>query len=132
MTHKDPTLLKGEDLLANGEYKAFQLTIASAEWAKRQNESGVKEGLLIHFERAQKPLFCPEQQVNYRLLRAELGTLEPDELVGQVVTLIPVKGDWFGDRNTLAIRVMVTGDKPRPRIGKSAFGTSVVGTKVAK
>lgn len=132
MQTKDPTLLKGEDLLADGEYKAFTLTIESAEWAKRQNESGIKEGLLIHFERAKKPLFAPDQQLNYRLIRAELGSVIPEELAGQKLTLIPVKGDWFGDRNTLAIRVMITGDKPRPRIGKTAFGTSVVGTKVAK
>lgn len=132
MTGKDPLLLKGEDLLKDGEYKAFTLVIESAEWAKRQNEQGEKEGLLIHFERAKKPLFAPDQQLNFRLIRAELGTTEPKELAGKQLTLIPTKGDWFGDKNTLAIRVLVTGDKPRPRIGKSAFGQSVVGMKVAQ
>lgn len=127
---KDETLIKGEDLLVNGEYRAFSLVISKAEWADRKNEGGTKHGLLIHFEKAKKPFFAPIDQLNFRMLRAELGTTEPAELVGKKITLIPVKGDWFNDKNTLALRVLVTGDKPRPRVGKKAFGEVITGLKV--
>jgi len=127
---KDETLIKGEDLLVNGEYKAFSLVIANAEWADRENEGGTKHGLLIHFEKAKKPFFAPIDQLNFRMIRAEHGTTEPAELIGKKITLVPVKGNWFGESNTLALRVLVTGDKPRPRVGKKAFGEVVTGYKV--
>lgn len=127
MSKKDETLIKGEDLLVNGEYKSFSLDIERCEWADRENEGGAKHGLLIHFTKAKKPFFAPVDQLNYRMIRAEHGTTEPNELVGKKLTLMPVKGNWFGESNTLAIRVLVTGDKPRPRVGKKAFGESVVG-----
>lgn len=127
---KDPSLIKGEDLLVNGEYRAFTLEISACEWSDRQNEGGNKHGLLIHFAKAKKPFFAPVDQLNFRMIRAELGTTEPAELVGKKLTLIPVKGSWFGEVNTLALRVAVTGDKPRPRVGKKAFGEVVTGLKV--
>ena len=127
---KDETLIKGEDLLIDGAYKSFTLEIASVDWADRENEGGKKHGLLIHFAKAKKPLFAPVDQLNFRMIRAELGTAEPSEMIGKKLTLIPVKGDWFGEKNTLAIRVLVTGDKPRPRVGKKAFGEVVTGLKV--
>jgi hypothetical protein len=64
------------------------------------------------------------------MIRAEHGTTEPAELIGKKITLVPVKGNWFGESNTLALRVLVTGDKPRPRVGKKAFGEVVTGYKV--
>lgn len=127
---KDDTLIKGEDFLVNGEYKSFTLTIEKAVWADRENEGGKKHGILIHFAKAKKPFFAPIDQLNYRMIRAELGTVEPEEMAGKKLTLVPVKGNWFGESNTLALRVAVTGDKPRPRVGKKAFGESVVGVKV--
>ena len=133
MPVKDETLLKGEDLLVKGEYKSFTLVIAKAATVQRKNESGeTLTGLLLHFEKARKPLFAPMDQLNYRMLRAELGTVEPDAMVGKKVTLIPVKGNWFGERNTLAIRVLVTGDKPKPRVGKTAFGEPVTGLRIGQ
>lgn len=127
---KDPTLIKGEDLLIKGSYRQLTMTIAKASVEKRKNESGEKEGLLIYFEKAIKPLFCPVDQLNYRMLKAELGTTDPEQMIGKRLTIIPVKGDWFGESNTLAVRVIVTGDKPKPRVGKKAFGEPVVGLNV--
>ena len=127
---KDATLIKGEDFLVEGTYREFTLEIERAEWADRENEGGIKHGVLIHFAKAKKPFFAPVDQLNYRMIRSELGTAEPAELSGKKLTLIPVVGNWFGEENTLAIRVKVTGNKPRPRVGKKAFGTSVVGVKV--
>ncbi len=128
---KDPTLIKGEDLLVKGEYKAFTLEIEKCEWADRENEGGTKHGLLIHFVKAKKPFFTPIDHLNYRMIRVELGTVEPADLIGKKLTLIPVKGNWFGERNTLALRVVVTGDKPKPQVGKAAFGESVVGLRIS-
>ena len=129
---KDESLIKGEDLMVDGEYRSFTLEISKAEWADRENESGTKHGLLVHFTKAKKPFFAPIDQLNYRMIRAELGTVEPSDLAGKKLTLVPVKGDWFGEKNTLAIRVAVTGEKPRPRVGKKAFGEIVTGLKVYK
>jgi hypothetical protein len=129
---KDPTLIKGEDLLINGSYRQLTLTVSKASVQTRKNESGEKEGLLIYFEKATKPLFCPLDQLNYRMIKAELGTTDPAAMVGKKLTIIPVKGDWFGERNTLAVRVLVTGSKPKPRVGKAAFGEPVTGLKVAE
>jgi hypothetical protein len=130
MSSKDPALVRGEDLLVNGEYKQFTLEIVACEWADRENEGGRKHGLLVSFKNGKKPFFAPIDQLNYRMIRAEHGTTEPAELIGKKLTLIPVKGNWFGEANTLAIRVLVTGDKPRPRVGKTAFGSPVVGLKI--
>lgn len=127
---KPADLIKGEDLLIDGEYKSFALEIAKAEWADRENEGGTKHGLLLHFTKAKKPFFAPIDQLNFRMIKAEHGTCEPAELVGKKITLIPVKGNWFGEANTLALRVLVTGDKPRPRVGKKAFGEPVTGLRV--
>lgn len=130
MPPKDESLIKGEDLLIDGEYRSFSLEIAKAEWADRENEGGKKHGLLIHFAKAKKPFFAPIDQLNFRMIKAEHGTCEPAELIGKKITLIPVKGNWFGESNTLSLRVLVTGDKPRPRVGKKAFGEPVTGLRV--
>jgi hypothetical protein len=127
---KDDKLIKGEDLLVKGEYKAFKLVIERAAIEERENEGGKKTGLLVHFAGAKKPLFAPMDQINWRLIRCELGTVEPTEIIGKTLTLYPVKGDWFGEVNTLAVRVQVNGDKPRPRISRKTMGASVVGLKV--
>ena len=127
---KDPALVKGEDLLVKGEYIKATVTIEKAEVVKRKNESGTKEGLLLYFKSGKKPFFAPFDQVNYRLIRSECGTTEPSELIGKRITLIPVVGNWFGGENELALRVLVSADKPKPKISKSAFGKPVVGLKV--
>jgi hypothetical protein len=129
---KDPTLIKGEDLLINGAYRQVTMTISKASIERRKNESGEKEGILLYFEKATKPLFCPLDQLNHRMLKAELGTTDPAQMIGKSITIIPVKGDWFGETNTLAVRVLVTGSKPKPRVGKKAFGEPVTGLKIGQ
>lgn len=132
MTHeKDPTLIRGEDFLVKGEYRSFTFPIKSAEFVERKSERGCVRGLLIYFEGAKKPLFCPEDKTNFRMIRTEIGTVEPAEMVGKKLTMIPVKGDWYGAKNALAVRVIVTGDKPKPNITSKAFGTPVTGLKVS-
>ena len=128
---KPARLIKGEDLIRNGEYSAFELEIKSANRETRKNESGEEiAGIMIWFTKAEKPFFVPDNGINSRLLRAELGSIDPKQLPGRSVTLIPVVGDWFGDANTLAIRVLVTGNKPRPRISKRSFGKPVIGYRI--
>ena len=127
---KDDKLIKGEDLLVKGTYQAFKLVIDRASIIERDNEGGKKTGLLIYFDKAKKPLFAPVDQINYRLIRCELGTVDPEEMKGKTLTLYPVKGDWFGETNQLAVRVQVSGDKPRPGIKRKTMGESVVGIKI--
>jgi hypothetical protein len=128
--NKDPALLKGEDLIVNGVYSSFTLTIESAQIVTRENENVKKEGLLIQFAKAHKPLFCPVDQVNYRMIKAELGSIDCEKLVGKKLTIIPVRGDWFGEKNTLGLRVLVTGERPKPSVKKKVFGESIVGLKI--
>ena len=129
---KDESLLRGEDFLVEGEYRAYTLEIRAAESVSRKGQDGAeREGILIYFQKAKKPFFAPDDKLNQRLIRCELGTLVPEQMVGKSLTLIPVMGNWFGVQNGLAIRVAVTGDKPKPQVSKSSFGTVVTGVKVS-
>ena len=130
MPEKDPLLLKGEDFLRDGEYRKYEMTIESAEHITRDSSEGPTDGLLLRFVGANKPLFCPDGKLNQRLLKAETGTDNANDLAGNKITMIPVMGDWFGERNTLAVRILVTGNKPKPGIKSSAFGTPVNGMRI--
>lgn len=130
MADKDPHLLKGEDFLVDGKYLSFTLEISKAEHVTRKNSEGELSGTLLWFVGAKKPLFCPDEKINQRLLKSECGTIDPEQLVGCKVTMIPVKGNWFGETNTLAIRILVTGDKPRPSIKAKVFGKPVTGLEI--
>ncbi|MEM0925976.1 MAG: hypothetical protein AAGJ83_08060 [Planctomycetota bacterium] len=126
---KDEALLKGEDLLIEGEYRRFTLTIGTAALVDHETEDGKQRGLMLHFTKAKKPLFCPIDKLNHRLLKAELGTNVPEEIQGKQITVIPVSGNWFGQSNVLAVRILVTGDKPKPMVSKRSFGWPVEGLR---
>ena len=129
---KDEHLLKGEDFLVSGEYKSFTLEIEEATRATREGTDGQsRDGILIRFAKARKPFFAPDDKLNQRLIRCELGTLDPSEMKGKKLTLIPVIGNWFGVKDGLAIRILVTGDKPKPQVTKQMFGKNVTGVRVA-
>lgn len=121
--------LKASHLMRGNTYQKFTLTIKDVEKPGHgrvyENKQPI-DGYIIHFEETGKQFVIKEKSTNIKLIRAQLGESWP----GQKLTLFPVVGDWFGDKNLLGIRIWVDEKNPRPKIASKDMGKAIVGFQV--
>ena len=117
----DRRFLYGEDLRRGESYQEFTLTIAEVleEDSMHAQDSTPIPGLPLRFKETEKLLVL--RSTNRRLATAVLGN-QYEDWPGKKITLYPVSGHWFGQRDVLAVRVRVPMGKPKPFIKPATLG----------
>lgn len=122
--------LKASHLMKAQTYQKFTLTIKEVDQPghgrKYENKKDI-EGFVIRFVETPKEFVIKEDSTNHKLIKAQMGS---GNWPGQKLTLFPVVGDWFREKNLLGIRVFVDEDNPRPKISAQHMGRSVTGLTV--
>lgn len=129
--------LKAEDLLIGGVWRQATVTI-TATFEPGTQKQGEKPAGPDNRKTIPQPVIEFENQsgrkkrlvlgkTNERLLQAQTGISKGSELVGRQVTLYPVLGDWFGQRDVTSIRIRIDDGKPRPFIQPANLGKDITG-----
>ncbi len=118
----DSRYLHGEDLQRDGVWLDFTLTVkAVADKDSAVAEDGnVIKGWPVTFEESPKILVL--NKTNTQLAIAAVGTNVRETWAGKSLTVYPVIGSWFGQRDVVAVRVRVPDGTPRPFIQPSSLG----------
>ena len=122
--------LRAEDLLHQGKWGEFTLTIKAAHDPNtvRAADKTMIDKPVIDFEKTDKRLVLGV--TNQRLIKCATGAETTDDLIGKRITLFAVIGDWFGEKNVTAIRIRVPEDQPKPFIKKQNMGKDITGVRV--
>lgn len=118
----DSRYLHGEDLRRDGVWMEFQLTIKAVddEDSAMTKDEQVIPGWPLHFSETPKILVI--KKTNVRLAIAALETNARSKWVGKKLTVYPVKGNWFGQTDVVAVRIRVPKGIPKPFIKPSNLG----------
>jgi len=121
----DSRFIHGEDLQRGGKWSDITLTIKSVgdENSMKSKQGQVIEGYPVHFVETTKVAVL--RKSNVRLLKAALKTNDREKMVGQKLTLYPVKGDWLGQKDVIAVRVRVPEGNAKPLIQKQHLGVDL-------
>lgn len=124
-----PEYLHAEDLLQNGEWKQYALTIRStiAPNTVKSADGKLIDKPILEFSETEKRLVL--NKINQRLCKCALGSAKPTEWVGKKITLHAARGDWFGQKNVAAIRVRIPEEGAKPFLSAKNFGTDLTGVK---
>lgn len=118
-----PGYLKAEDLMRGGDWMTPTLTIKEvieAGTVMAPDKTLIKHPIVV-FEKAIKQLILGV--TNRRLIGAIAISQAHSDWVGKQVTFTVCKGDWFGQKDVIAVRVWLWPGTPRPFIKKSDYGT---------
>ena len=122
MMKDDNRFIHGEDLQRNGKHCDITLTIKSVgdKNSMKAKDGKTIEGYPVVFVETEK--MAVFKGGNIRLLKAALQTSDREQMAGKKLTIYPVKGDWFGQKDVLAVRVRVPEGIGRPFIPKQHLG----------
>lgn len=131
-TDLGPGYLHAEELLVDGEWKRFALTIKTVH---EKNTIKSADGTLIdkyvlEFAETAKRLVLGT--TNVRLATCAVGTSKAAKWPGKKLSIYAAQGDWFGQKDVAAIRVAVPAGRARPFIAKKDLGKDLTGTKVGE
>ena len=115
--------LKAENLLKGGDVITPTLIIKEVipgNTMKAPDGTPIKHPTLV-FEKATRKLILGP--VNQRCILSQVMSSEFKDWIGKEITLTICTGDWFGQKNVMAVRVWLWPDRPRPFIKKSDYGT---------
>lgn len=131
-TDLGPGYLHAEDLLNDGEWKRYTLTIKKVHPANAIKQADGKPITkpVIEFDGTDKRLVLGA--TNGRLAKCALGTAKVSDWAGRKITLYAAKGNWFGQKDVAAIRVAVPAGRSRPFLTKAILGEDLTGTKVGE
>lgn len=118
----DSRFLHGEDLKRDGKWCEFALTIKAVgdENSMKTEQGQVIPGWPVTFNETEKTAVLKGS--NLRLAIAALKTNARSKWIGRRLTVYPVVGDWFGQRDVCAVRVRVPEGIPRPYIKPHILG----------
>lgn len=121
----DSRFIHGEDLQVNGRWSDITLTIKSVgeKDSMLSKEERAIPGFPVYF--AETPKIAVLKGVNLRLLKAALSTADRRQMAGKKLTLYPVKGNWFGQRDVVAVRVRVPAGVAKPFIQAKSLGADL-------
>lgn len=118
-----PGYLKAEDLMRGGDWITPTLTIKEViegGTVKAPDGTLIKHPIVV-FEKATKQLILGN--TNRRLIQTVAMSSLREDWIGKQITLTVCKGDWFGQKDVIAVRVWIWPGTPRPFIKKSDYGT---------
>lgn len=127
-----PGYLHAEDLLADGQWKQYTLTVEKVNPPNTIKSADGKpiNKPVIEFAETEKKLVL--NGVNQRLMKCALGTGKVTAWVGKKVTLHAALGNWFGQTNVAAVRVRVNEGRARPFLKAEHFGKDLTGQQQYK
>lgn len=123
-----PEYLYAEDLLIDGEWKEFTLTVKAVHppGTVKKKEGGTIDKPVVEFEKTAKRLvLC---KTNQRLAHMVMGTAKVSEWVGKKMTLYAGRGKAFGYM-TPWIRIRTTAGMTPYGVRKH-LGDDLTGTRV--
>lgn len=124
--------LSASDFLKKGVWKQFTVKIKAIHPANtiQADNKVLIDRPVISFAKSPK-LFAPSKTTQ-KLIQFQVGVdlngAEKDLAVGKLITLYPVKGNWFGQKDLAGIRVRIDRDKPKPHIKSKDMGEDITGT----
>lgn len=127
--------LRAEDLIRDGNWSEVVYTIEEIFPPKtiKSADGKVIDKYILSFQETGKRLVLGgKRSIKFRYLQHETGASKASELVGKSITLHPVIGNWLGQKNVTAIRVRVTGNKPKPYTKPADYGKDITGKTVGE
>ena len=129
-TDLGPDYLHAEDLLVDGEWKRFALTVKAVH-DKNTIKSGdgkLIDKYILEFQETAKRLVMGS--TNVRLATCAVGTSKVSKWVGRKLSIYAAQGNWFGQKDVAAIRIAVPAGRARPFVTAAVMGKDLTGTKV--
>lgn len=128
---KEKQFLYADDLLKDGVFREVTLKISEIHQPGTLFSADKKpvEKIALGFTGTDKKLVL--NNTNERLVRMATGSTKSDGWTGHKVTLYPVSGNWFGEKNVPAIRIRTPEGMPvqmavRKQLGRDLTGQSTV------
>ena len=128
-TDLGPEYLHAEEFLIDGVWKEFPVEVKEVlapNTVKSQDGKLIDKGILVVGKTKKRFVLG---STNERLVACALGSKKPLDWIGKKITLYPVRGDWFGQKNVCAIRVRVPDGMTRPFVQKKSLGEDITGKK---
>ncbi len=118
----DSRFIHGEDLQRDGKWCDVTLTLKSVgekDSITSQDKKTIRGYPVTFAETEKMAVFAGN---NIRCLKAAVGTNNRSEMKGKKLTLDPAAGDWFGQRNVVAVRIRIPEGQPRPFVQRTHLG----------
>lgn len=130
----DSRFLHAEDLIHDGEWKQYTLTIDKVIMPGEltYENKQVCESYVLCFvnpvTKAEKMLAI-SAKCNQRLMPYATGSAKPDKWPGRKITLYAARGNWFGEAGIAAIRIRPQ-PGAHPKLSPKDLGVDLTGTRV--
>jgi hypothetical protein len=128
--NSDGRFLHAEDLLRDGEWKQYTLTIAEVIPPGFKYANGQTcEQYILKFAEGSGKMFSLSAKCNRRIMPYATGTSDPDNWVGKKITVYAARGTWFKEDNLAAVRIRPQ-PGAKPKLNIKDVGVDLTGTKV--
>lgn len=127
----DSRFLHAEDLLQDGEWKQYALTIdevippGTITYENKQ----VENNYVLKFKEGTGKMLALSAKCNRRIMPYATGTALPEKWTGKRITVYAARGNWFKEENLAAVRIRPL-PGARPKLNIKDVGQDLTGTKV--
>ena len=126
----DSRFLHAEDLLRDGEWKQYTLTIAEVIPPGFKYDNGqVCDQYILKFAEGTGKMLSLSAKCNRRIMPYATGTAEPEKWVGKKITDYAARGTWFKEDNLADVRIRPQ-PGARPKLSVKDVGVDLTGTKI--
>lgn len=128
----DSRFLHAEDLLQDGEWRQYTLTIENviAPGELTYKNKQVCESWVLCFKEGSKKMLALSARCNRRLMPYATGSAKPEKWVGKRVTVYAARGNWFGEDGIAAVRIRPL-PGAHPKLSVKDVGADLTGTRIA-
>lgn len=127
----DSRFLHAEDLLQDGEWKQYQLTISKVipPGELKYKNGQMADCRVLCFKETAK-MFSLSAKCNCRVMPYATGSADQEKWVGRRITVYPSRlEECFGERDIACVRVRAM-PGAKPKLSRKDVGVDLTGTKV--
>ena len=127
----DSRFLHAEDLLQDGEWRQYTLTIAKVipPGELTYENKQVENNYVLQFKEGTGKMLALSAKCNRRIMPYATGTADPKNWVGKRIVVYAARGNWFKEENLAAVRIRPL-PGARPKLSAKDVGVDLTGTKV--
>lgn len=126
----DSRFLHAEDLLRDGEWKEYTLTILEViEPGFRYDNNQIETAHIIKFKEGTGKMLSLSARCNRRIMPFATGSAKPEEWVGKRIAVYAARGTWFKEENLAAVRIRPL-PGARPKLNRKDVGVDLTGTRI--